>query len=118
MNIKSIKGFTLGGFIALLVVVCIAAFFGMKVAPMYMEYGSVKQAMDGLANESYPSPSEAKKSLIKRLETNYVSSVSKDDITISANGGSFEVTVEYYVEKDLFANLTISGYFDYTVTTK
>lgn len=112
------SGFTVGGFVLLLIVAMVVAFFGMKVGPMYVEFGSVKQAMEGLATESYPSASEVKKSLIKRMDINYVTSVADSDIKVKPANGAFEVTVDYYVEKTLFSNLTVTAYFEHTVQTQ
>ena len=113
------RGVSIMNFLLLLIAVGIAAIFGMKVGPMYLEYGNVKSAMDDLAQEQYASAGEARKSLMKRLEMNYVSSVAKEDITVTpVSGGGYDVTVMYYAEKPLVHKLSVLGTFDYTVTTQ
>lgn len=117
MFAKKMKGVSLGQFLLVLVIAMMAGLFLMKVGPMYMEYKSVKSAMDDLAGGQYDSVGDVRTSLIKRLDMNYVESVKKEDIAVRQKNGAYEVSVEYYVDKPLFGNLTISGYFEYSVNT-
>lgn len=111
------KGLSLGQFGLVLVIVMMVGLFVMKVAPMYLEYRSVKSSMDELASDQFSSVGEVRTALTKRLDMNYVSSVKKEDIGVSQKNGAYVVTVDYYVDKPLMGNLTISGHFEYTVTT-
>jgi Tfp pilus assembly protein PilE len=111
------RGFTLGGFIMLLILALIVGILALKIVPMYMEFNSVKSAMEAVKAEKYDSSKAVRESLMKRLSMNYVESVESDDITISTNDGSYDVSVDYYVDKPLAYNLSMSAHFEYEVTT-
>lgn len=112
------KGLSLSTFMFVLVVISVLGIFAMKIVPMYLEYRSVKTAMDDLAGEDFDSPKQVKDALMKKLSISYVNSVSSDDITITPSDGGYEVEVDYYVEKPLVDRISLTGTFDYAVTTK
>lgn len=111
------RGFSMGGFLLLLTLALILGLLGMKIIPMYMEFNSVKSAMNGISAEKFDSAKAVRDALMKRMSINYVDSVTREDISITASDGSYIVEVDYYVDKPLVANLSISGHFRYEVTT-
>lgn len=112
------KGISMFGFILAMIGVVMAGIVVMKVAPMYMEYNSVKQSLNALAQEEYESATDVRQSLSKRLNINYVETLQKEDITVKSKEGKYTVSVDYYVDKPLVANLSLSAHFQYEVTTK
>lgn len=111
-------GISMIGFILAMVVVVMVGIVVMKVAPMYLEYNSVKQSLEALAHEQYDSASDVRESLNKRLSINYVETLQKEDITIKSKDGKYSVSVDYYVDKPLVGNLSLSAHFQHEVTTK
>lgn len=111
-------GISMIGFILAMVVVVMAGIVVMKVAPMYIEYNSVKQSLNALSQEQYDSATEVRQALTKRLNINYVETLQKEDITIKEKNGKYSVAVDYYVDKPLVANLSLSAHFQHEVTTK
>lgn len=111
------RGFSMGGFVLLLVVVLLVSLLAMKIVPMYMEFNSVKSAMQAISSEKFDSTKAVRDALVKRMSVNYVESVGRDDIIVTPSDGSYVVSVDYYVDKPLVANLSISGHFEYEVTT-
>jgi len=112
------KGISLFGFILAMIVAVMAGIVVMKVAPMYIEYNSVKKSLDGLAQERFESASEVRQALSKRLNINYVETLQKEDITVKSKDGKYQVAVDYYVDKPLVGNLSLSAHFQYNVTTQ
>jgi len=111
---KKQEGITLIGFLLGLAVVGFAAVMGMKIVPMYTEYYNISKALEGVANEAglaNKTNYEIKSALFKRLQTNYVRSVSDKDIKIVRKNG-VRVSVDYEVRKGLIANLDVVGRFD------
>lgn len=101
-----------------LVLVCVGGVIAMKVIPMYIEFNSVKTALKAMENEEFESGAAVKESLRKRFSISYVESVSSDDITVSAQDGRFLIDVDYYVEKPLVANLSLTAHFEHSAQTK
>lgn len=111
------RGFSMGGFLMLLALSLVLGLLGMKIVPMYMEYNSVKGAMNAISAEKFDSNKAVREALMKRMSVNYVESVKREDISITTSDGAYLVVVDYYVDKSLFANLSISGHFQHEVTT-
>lgn len=112
------KGFSFMGFVMVLIVACIGAVIAMKVVPMYIEFRAVKTAMTAMEQEEFESVAAVKESLRKRLSINYVESVTNDDIVIKSQNGGYEIYVDYYVEKPLVGNLSLTAHFEHTSTTR
>ncbi len=112
------NGISLFGFILAMIVVVMAGIVVMKVAPMYIEYNSVKKSLDGLSQEQFSSTAEVREALTKRFNINYVDSLQKEDITIKSKEDKYLVAVDYYVDKPLVGNLSLSAHFQYDVTTR
>lgn len=112
------KGISLFGFILSMIVVVMAGIVVMKIAPMYIEYNSVKKSLDALSQDRFESSSEVRQALSKRMNINYVETLQKEDITIKSKDGKYHVAVDYYVDKPLVGNLSLSAHFQYDVTTR
>lgn len=111
------RGFSLGGFILLLALAIVVGFLAIKIVPMYTEFNSVKTSMNAVAGEKFDSSKAVRESLQKRMSINFVESVTRDDITVQPQDGAYLVTVDYYVDKPLFYNLSVSAHFEYEVKT-
>ncbi|PPC95046.1 MAG: DUF4845 domain-containing protein [Methylotenera sp.] len=86
------------------------AIIGMKLAPAYIEYMSVKKVLKAMANDpslSSMSTKEIRQSFEKRKSIDDISSVTKDDIIINKNeAGETVVSVDYQVQRPLVGNVT------------
>lgn len=111
------RGFSLGSFMMVLALAMVLGFLAIKIVPMYTEFNSVKSSMNAVAAEKFDSSKAVRESLQKRMSINYVDSVTRDDITVTAQDGAYVVSVDYYVDKPLFFNLSVSGHFEYQVKT-
>ena len=119
---KKQQGMSIVGF---LMVACIVAFLGLtaiKLVPAYIEFKSVKQAMDAAVSQSSgardASASEIRESLSKRLSMNYVTSVKPSDIKITPqSGGGFKLNVDYQAEKPLMGNVFFLLKFKHEAST-
>lgn len=111
---KSQRGMTLIGFILTLAVVGVFIYMGMKVIPMYMEYHSVKNSLQGLARDPEiegAAPAQVRDMFMKRLDINYATGIKPEHIKIVRQGAGQMVTVEYEVRRPLIHNLDIVGRF-------
>lgn len=108
-------GITLVGFIIVLGVAGLFIYMGMKVIPMYSEYYSVKQALEGLENEpdiASESPAKIKDLFFRRLYISYAETVKPEHVKIVRKDSGYLITVDYEVRKPLIANLDVVGRFN------
>jgi hypothetical protein len=108
------SGITLLGFIFVLGVAGLFIYVGMKVIPMYSEFYSVKQSMDGLAMEpgiSTAAPDRIKSLFFRRLYVNYSDNVKPENVKIERGENGWHMTVSYEVRRPMIANLDVVGNF-------
>ncbi|GAB3354824.1 DUF4845 domain-containing protein [Lysobacter tyrosinilyticus] len=108
------RGMSLIGFILVLGVVGVFAYMGMKVIPMYSEFYSVKQSLNGLANEPGVASmdSEHIRSLFfRRMDVNYSENVKPENVKFQRRETGWQMTVNYEVRRPLIANLDVVGNF-------
>lgn len=121
MNRNQQKGLS---FISWLLVIGIAgalAVVGLKLIPVYMEYGTVVSVLEDVAEtqrESRKAAGAVWNSMIKRLEINNISSVKKENFKIEKIDGGEQMTVKYEVRTHMFGNLDTVASFEKTVEVK
>ncbi len=118
MRIHKQKGMTLIGFILVLAIVIFVAFIGMKIGPIYMEYYSVIDAMNGVAAERGSAnlpPNSIRTKIRDRLYiSNTTYSVKNNDMTIVRRNG-VHLRIAYEVRKPVVGNLDVVAKFDRSV---
>jgi hypothetical protein len=113
------SGITLIGFLLILMVVGFFAFLGMRLFPVYTEYYGVLQAMKAVAAEpgiATKTPEQVKDSLDRKLYISYVTSVKKNNVRVTRQGGDYQLNVSYEVRGALVYNLEFIATFNHTET--
>ncbi len=111
------RGITVIGFIMVLTLVVFAAFIGLRLFPIYAEYFSVKQSMEGVSKEqgvSSQSPAQVENALFKRLYINGVNTVKKQHVKVTRKNG-YQLHVKYERREPLIGNLDVVASFDESV---
>lgn len=111
------QGITLISFLIVAVVVVSIVIFGIKVAPYYSEYFSVKQAMEkvaGMPGANRKSAAEIKSYLDKNLGVSYVTSVSSRDFILKKKGG-YRLSIDYEVREHIAFNMDVVIMFSHEV---
>jgi len=110
-------GLTILGFLLVAAVVVIFAMVGFRVIPSYIEYQSVRKALDdtmrgGSADPN--NPAAFRSELSRRLQTSYVEDVKGADVILQRSGS--QVTAELAWERRLhmFGNMYILLEFEAT----
>jgi hypothetical protein len=109
------SGMTLLSFVMVLAVLGSAAYFAMRLFPMYQEYYAVKSSLKGLANEQGVAdmdPGRMKELFFRRLNMNYSNSIKQSDVKIERMEGGWKMTVSYEVRRPLVGNLDVVANFD------
>jgi hypothetical protein len=111
------RGLTIMGFLLVAAVVVIFAMVGFRVIPSYIEYQSVRKALDdtmrgGSADPN--NPAAFRKELERRLQTSYVEDIKASDVILQRSGT--QVTAELAWERRLhmFGNMYILLEFEAT----
>ena len=111
---NSEQGITLIGFLLGLALLAFVLVMGMKIVPMYTEYYNLSKALDSMSEEdnlANKTNYQIKTALFRRLQTNYVTSITEKHIRIVRKDG-VRVRVTYEVRRGLIANLDVVGRFD------
>lgn len=115
MNAKSAEqGFTLSGFLFVIIVVALLAIVGMKVVPTVVEYAAIKKAIAS-AKSAGTTPREIQDSFEKQRTTAYIDSVTAKDLDIVKTDSGYEVSVAYQKKIELVGPASLV--LDYEATT-
>jgi len=110
VSLKQQQGTTFLGMAIVAAAIIFIAIIGMKMAPAYIEYLSVKKVIKAMGNDtslSSMSTKEIRQSFDKRKIIDDISSVSKEDLVIEKDeGGEMVISVDYQVQKPLMGNVT------------
>ncbi|MGZ3254931.1 MAG: DUF4845 domain-containing protein [Burkholderiaceae bacterium] len=98
---KKQDGLTLIGLIFILAIIGGIAMLGLQVAPTFIEYRSIKNAIV-TAKAASTNPIEIRASFDKQADVGYITSISGKDLAISKNGEDVEVSFAYDKKIPLF----------------
>ena len=115
------RGMSLIGWMLILGMIGFITLIGLKIGPLYMEWGKVTSSLDGVAQElttRKATKTQIADMLQRRLDINDVERVDlKEHLTIKrVKGGKMEITVAYEARAPLFKNLSAVADFSKTVT--
>lgn len=116
---KKQSGMTFLGFVIIAVVVITILLAGVKIAPDYIEFFSVKKVIQRIGNDSNfdsMSKKEIRDSFNKGADVSYVKVITGNDLIFTQDeSGRKEVIAEYQVVKSLAFNL--SALMDFKAST-
>jgi len=104
------KGLTAVSIMAMLVVIAFVAVIFLKIMPVYFDSFKVGDVVSSLKEErglGEKSNNEISTLILKRLDVNMVSDVTKDHIFIEKSKNEVFIDVEYEVRKQMFGNLDV-----------
>ena len=104
------KGLTGISIMALLVLIAFVAIIFLKIMPVYFDSFKVGDVVSGMKEErglADKTNNEIMTLILKRLDVNMVSDVTKDNIFIEKIKNEVLIDVEYEVRKAMFGNLDI-----------
>ena len=111
------RGMTLISWVIVLGVIAFFATVAMRVFPMYQEYYSVVQIMEGMEKELENNKLTKQQVWVlfaKRFNTGYVKSVKKENVEIHRGRNSTHVTkvvIDYEVREPFIAQIDLIGHF-------
>src|SRR4051812_36705888 len=90
------RGLTILGFLFVAAVVVIAALVAFRVLPAYVEYMSVKKALETSLDDSPTgNPQEVRRSFERKLSAGYIESVRPSDVQVAREGNAIVASISW-----------------------
>jgi hypothetical protein len=111
---KSQRGITMIGWIFLLIPIAIVGYSGIRLVPIYLNYGKVVKTIEQVAkvSQSAGSAQEIRYALEKRVDVEGMTYPDAKDFVIRREGKSWIIEIAYEDPVPLFANLSLVPKFD------
>ena len=104
------KGLTGVSIMVILVAIAFIAIIFLKIMPVYFDAFKVNDVVSAMKEErglDDKSINEISNMILKRLDVNMVTDVTKDDIIIEKTKDMVFIDIEYEVRKQMFGNLDV-----------
>src|SRR5882672_6697567 len=102
------RGVTVSGLFVALFIFIVLALLGMRLIPAYMEYGTAKNAIQGISRErTATTPAEIRRAFDARAAIDDITAVKSSDLEITKDGGEVVISFAYRKEVPLFANVGV-----------
>jgi hypothetical protein len=118
MSIHRQRGVTAIGWLIILGLIAFFSLIAIKLLPIYSEYFSVSTSLESvgsLGNLSEKQGHEIRELVFNRFYINGVTSIGRKDIIVQKRSRNVEISVDYEVRKNLFANIDIVVHFKKSV---
>jgi hypothetical protein len=112
---KQQNGVSLMGLIFILFILVIVALFAMKIIPSFLEFRTMKTAIDIIARTT-TNANDARRAWQARSAIDNINSISEKDLEISRDGNQLVIGFAYRKEVSLFGPVGL--YIDYAATSK
>jgi len=111
-------GVSMIALLAVAVILIAIAIIGLKLTPSYIEFFSIKKAVNALAGESRggASVAEIRKGFDNRATIDAIESVKGADLEVTKDAGGVVVSVTYRKEIPLVANIGL--YIEFNASSK
>ena len=110
INRNKQQGMTAIGWMGVIALIAMATLFALRLIPVYLDsfkVGSVLETVEEEYKNKNVTPVEISQTIMKRLDINMVTDITKEDVYISLTGKSMLVEVDYEVRKSLMGNVDI-----------
>ena len=104
------RGLTMVGFLFVALVLVMVAMLGMKLAPAYIEFFSVKKILATMGQDSdlkSKSNAEIRNDFVKRANVSYVTVVKPENLSIDRSGRVPVISAEYAFRTKLVGNVSL-----------
>jgi Tfp pilus assembly protein PilE len=105
---KSQRGITLIGMVVVCIVIVIVAILGLKVAPAYIEYLTIRKAIVAIARANSKSTvAEVRYAFQLRSAIDSIDAIGPGDLEVTKEGNDIVVSVAYPKRIPLFGNVSL-----------
>ena len=113
--IREQEGLSLSSLLVWSTILTLVAIFGMKLAPAYIEYSSIKKNLTAIAKETNlqdADPNYIRLSFSKRPQIDNIKSISGQDIKINRENGRIVLSAKYTTQIPLISNISLHTDFE------
>ena len=105
---KNQRGITLIGMVVVCIVIVLVAIGGLKIAPAYIEYFTVKKAIVGVAQTtSKGTVAEVRQAFDRRAQIDDIDVIAAKDLEITKEGNDIVISFSYPKRISLFGNVSV-----------
>lgn len=104
------RGISLSGLLVWAVIIILVSISGLKVAPAYIEFSSIKRNLASIVkgiDTQTTSPSQIKILFDKRAQIDNIKSINGQDIKINKENGRIVLSANYVVQIPLVSNISL-----------
>jgi hypothetical protein len=104
------RGIGFFGVLVLLIAIVFVAVIGMKVAPAYIEYFTIKKAVTGMVESGElrnATVADVRKAFDRRAIVDEISSIGPNDLEITKEGSEIVIGFAYEKRIPLFYNISV-----------
>ncbi|HLQ01636.1 MAG TPA: DUF4845 domain-containing protein [Burkholderiales bacterium] len=102
------RGITLLGMVVICIVIVFVAIGGLKIAPAYIEYFTVKKAIVGVAQTtSKGTVAEVRQAFDRRAQIDDIDVIAAKDLEITKEGNDIVISFSYPKRISLFGNVSV-----------
>lgn len=115
------KGLSLLGWLTVIALAGFLAVVGLKLVPVYLEYFTVAEALEAVAQEKAVSKENKRmvwERISKRLDISYVGSVKAEHFSVEVKKGKTTLVLKWERREHLFGNLDIVAAFEKRVEAR
>jgi Tfp pilus assembly protein FimT len=109
------RGISFIGFIVVLAVAGFFLFLGMKIGPTYLEYYSIRNAVNQVAAEAQSADLAAiRKAMDRQMTIDYADSYKAEFVRVVREGNQINLVLNYEIRKPLIYNLDFVAKFNHS----
>ena len=108
-------GVSISGLLIVLVLVIMVALLAMKIVPSFLEFRSIKTAIESIARQAQ-SPADVRRLFENRAAVDDIQSIKATDLEVTRDGNSVVIAIAYRKEIKLFGPVGLV--IDYAVNSK
>ncbi len=118
LSARKQSGLSMIGFLFVVVVALVVTVVGFRVMPAYIEYFSVKSALDLAMRDTreFNSAAELRRAFQRRADAGYIESVGGRDIELSKDRNQYIATIAWTRKLPLVSNVSLLIEFEVTAT--
>jgi hypothetical protein len=108
--VKTQRGIGFLGVLLLLIGIVFVAIVGMKVAPAYIEYFTIKKAVTGMVESGElrnATVADVRKAFDRRAVVDDITSITPQDLEITKDGSEIVIAFAYEKRIPLFYNISV-----------
>lgn len=109
------RGISFIGFVIVLAVAGFFLFLGMRIGPTYLEYYTMRTAVNRVASEvGSLDQVKIREAISRQMQVDYVSSYRPDFVRVQMEGNQALLVLKYEIRKPLIYNLDFVAKFEHS----